>query len=351
MTQVLRDIASTDCLRASVKTIPGVQEIKDTDLPALRRLLNRYEWRDPYSGSAAYYGLTGRHGLWLARNGDAFMLIARHPGDQDKLLLFPPTGEDRHHALKDVLRGLSGIAGNFQFARIPAAQVTQVRYLSRWFADAATQVAIGEMALDWHYPVHVLDTGAVAIREGRAFKDFRKNVGRVDAARISAEPLIPDVHRGAVDMIACAWSVSKDHSDSAALQTMVEPYRRLVELMAYLPIKGRLYRLDDQPVGFALWEETDPGRGVANSLADLTTRQTRGLSEFIYADMCGELARAGYSSVCIGGSEEAGLDRFKRKMQPIASVELTSLHYEGARGRSFPAHASEKRPAVISPHP
>jgi hypothetical protein len=65
-------------------------------------------------------------------------------------------------------------------------------------------------------------------------------------------------------------------------------------------MRGRLYRIDDKPVGFCTWEETDPSRGIANSFADLTNGRTRGLPEFILNDMAATLSaaiqpnRAGY---------------------------------------------------------
>lgn len=306
--------------------IPGLRKIEDTDLTNLQTLLNRWTWRDPYAGSAAYYGLTGRNGLWTVARDGGFMMLAEHPHRPGKLLLFPPAG-DWPGVLGAVLRALPSLPGGYQFARLPAGMSAQMGRFSGWTAPHAAATTTGEDCLDWRYPVHVLDSRAVARHEGSAFRDFRKNVRRVPADRITAEPFRANMHASVVEAIAHAWAGEKGHANGKAVATVQEPYARLLNLMACLPLSGRLYRLDGEPVGFTIWEETDPKRGIANSLADLTTRQVRGLSEFIYADVCAVLADRGFSSVCIGGSEDAGLDAFKRKMQPIDSVPLTSLHY------------------------
>ena len=326
-----------DPIAETLASVRGVQKVEDANLPALQEILNRQSWVDPYAGSAAYHGMTGRRGLWIAAQDGAFMLIAKHPAKPDKLLLYPPVGEHWHRIAGLVLRDVAALPGGFQFARVPYSEVKYAMVFAAGVAPRTEQTQAHEDALDWRYPVHVLDTAAVAAHSGSAFRDFRKNVGRVDAARVRIEPLYPERHRGAVQAIARAWVTTKGEHDPAALDALLEPYRRLLDLMADLPIKGRLYCLDGRPAGFAIWEETDRARGIANSLADLTDRQTKGMSEFVYADMCNAIRQSGFDAVCIGGSEERGLDAFKRKMQPVRSVQLTSLHYRPTpTPRSFP---------------
>lgn len=332
----------------ALSRIPGVQKVEDDNLPALQAVVSRYTWRDPYAGSAAYYGLTGRNGLWLAARDGGIMVMAEHPHRPGKVLLFPPAGQWQR-VLGAVLRSLPPLPEGYQFARMPAGQSAAMAAFTGWAVPHAAPAGNTEDVLDWHYPVHVLSCQDVARREGRAFHDFRKNVRRVPADRMSAEPLRPDAHRSAIEAIAQAWALQRGPDSDDALTARTEPYRRLLDLMAYLPVRGRLHRMDGQPVGFTIWEETDPRRGVANSLADLTTRQVKGLSEFVYADMCAELAERGFSRVCIGGSEEPGLDLFKCKMQPADSVKLVSLHYRlSGPAPAHPLHTKGPAPAPAS---
>ncbi|XWN32114.1 MAG: phosphatidylglycerol lysyltransferase domain-containing protein [Devosia sp.] len=331
--------APGDPIDEALAEVPGVQKVEDANLPMLQEILNRAHWDDPYAGSAGYYGMTGRYGLWLAARAGAFMVMARHPGRPDKLLVFPPAGDNWQRVLAPVLRTVATLPGGFQLARFPPPLAHQAHRLATWAAPNAALSRSDEDALDWRYPVHVLDPAAVASHVGSPFKDFRKNVGRVDASRITTEDLHPHCHRNDVRVINRAWAAVRGQHEASAVAALAQPHLRLLDLMDHLPIKGRLYRLNGEAAGFAIWEETDPAQGVANSLADLTTRRIKGLSEFIYADMCAVISVAGFKTVCIGGSEEAGLDAFKRKMQPVRSVQLASLHYR-------PALSPQARPAL-----
>jgi len=303
-----------------IGAIPGVHRIGDDALVLLADLFRQYEWTDPYCGSAAYFGLTGRHGLWLAIHGDAFMPLCRHPNEPDRLLLFPPTGNDGQALLRHVVWHLPPMAKAPHLARFPVGKSSHA--LAAFEPHGAGQAGAREKKLDWRYPVHVLSTEAVARHRGHAFKDFRHNINRAAAHGITSETLHPRRHRGAIERIACDWSRGQN---GLSPEAAAEPYLRLLDLFAHLPTNGRLHRIDGKPVGFAIWEETDPTLGIANSFADLTDGQTRGLSEYVLNDMAETLAVSGYRTVCIGGSETASLDAFKRKMQPIRSVALSTV--------------------------
>jgi hypothetical protein len=79
--------------------------VDDEDLPALQALLDEHVCADPYQLSAAYFGLTGRKGLWLAAEGATAILLCRHPNLPHAMLAFPPLGPDGGsviaHAVED----------------------------------------------------------------------------------------------------------------------------------------------------------------------------------------------------------------------------------------------------------
>ena len=317
------DAKVQDALDDNLAALPGIRPVSDAQLPLLAELLRHYDWTDPYCGSAAYYGLTGRHGLWLAMKDDAFMPICRHPNQPEKLLLFPPTGEAWRSLMHHVLRHLPPMPEGIQFARFPPELIRPAESLGGVSGPGWQPQSALEDALDWRFPVHVLDTVAVAAHEGQRFRDFRHNLHRARTHTITSEPLIPAHHRKDVASIAAAWA--KNKGDCPQTDT-AESYRRMLDLFVHLPMRGRLYRVDGAPAAFSIWEETDKARGIANTFADLTTGNIRGLSEFVMHDMARRLADRGFSRVCIGGSETPGLDAYKRKLNPVESVAVRSLH-------------------------
>lgn len=316
-----------DAFNDPISSIPGVRRVHDMQLPLLSDLLKHYAWTDPYCGSAAYFGLTGRHGLWLAMRNDTFMPICRHPNQPDKLLLFPPTGESWRGLLHHVQRNLARLPIRIQLARFPAEMTHPIVTGSanpHWRQTSAT-----EDALDWRYPVHVLDTTAVTHHEGQAFRDFRHNLNRAAKLTITSEALDPTRHHREVETIATAWAANRN---GRSTDDVAEPYLRLLALFSRLPMRGRLHWIDGKPAAFSIWEETDAPRRIANSFADLTTGHYRGLSEFVMQDMAEQLSVQGFSRVCIGGSEVPGLDAYKRKLNPVESIAVGSAHFEPVTG-------------------
>lgn len=307
----------------------GVQRIEDDQLPMLAALLRNYYWTDPYCGSAAYCGLTGRHGLWIAVRQGTFAILCRHPNQPERFLIFPAVGDNGETLTAELSATLSSARHAHQLARVPAERAVSLA------KAVQAPVPFDEEALDWRYPVHVLDPAAVAGHAGQRFKDFRKNVHRMDREHVETVPLDPSAHRDAIHDIAHAWTAAKGVTDGSAILDVIEPYERVLDLSTRLPIHGRLYLVDGEPAGFVAWEETDSARGLANGLADLTRGDVRGLSAFMSADVCRELADRGFTNYCIGGSEGAGLDSFKRKMQPVRSIVLQSIQV--AAGVAYPS--------------
>ncbi|HEU4839452.1 MAG TPA: hypothetical protein VFS88_08600, partial [Micavibrio sp.] len=113
----------------------------------------------------------------------------------------------------------------------------------------------------------------------------------------------------------------------------VEPYIRQIELFKILPLAGRIIYFDDEPVAASIWEETDQEIGMANAYTHLALHEIKGVSQFVFLDMCAKLKSRGFSHVCIGGSESEGLDRFKRNLFPVESVNLSSWSAKSVHSR------------------
>lgn len=289
-------------------------------LPLLQMLLNGIDRDDPYSVSAAYYAMTGRKGLWLYGDDRTMMIIARHPNNEDQLLFFPPFGADPARLLNNALIDPAMPDGSVKMARLGSED----GYLIMQMTARSQHKPMPERLLDWTYPVHVLDINKVVTREGGLFRDFRKNVNRAFGRGLWAEPITTATHRKITSNLAKNWADSHEQT-AYSIEDLVMPSMTAIDLMkSGLPMAGLLIHEGEKPVGFIIWEETDPTKGIANSIAGLSIG-SKGIDEFAMLQMCETLKSRGFQQVCIGGSETAGLDAFKRKMNPVRSIELQSI--------------------------
>lgn len=303
--------------------MPELRRIGIGDLAGLQeRLLSVSPREDSYSQSAAYYAMTGRKGLWLYSVDDTFMVMAAHPNRADHLLLFPPMGKDPSALLEQVIRDERITAGQVQLARFGASE----QLLLTWAQAAGHFRVAPEEHLDWTYPVHTLSTHFVAAHEGKRFRDFRKGILRADRDGLSARLIETAQDRATVGALVTQWARHNAH-EGYSTSDLTAPTRTILAQMetSRRPLHGLIIERNSHPAGFITWEETDLANSVANSLCNVTIAG-HGATEFSYKAMAEVLARRGFDKVCIGGSETAGLDQFKRKMNPVASTPLKSAY-------------------------
>lgn len=300
---------------------PVLQRLTINNLVALQeRLLSVSKRSDSYSQSASYYAMTGRKGLWLYSTDDTFMVIAAHPNSDDHLLLFPPMGKEPANLLNQVVRDNRIFAEHIQLARMGG----QDQLLLAWAEASGKFKTAPEELLDWKYPVHTISTQVLVERAGGKFREFRKGILRSQRDGLSAKPIQSPTDRASVLALVNAWAKNTVHEDYSK-DDLVAPTRTIIDLMekTNLPLHGLVVHKEEKPVGFMVWEETDPEAGVANSMCGMGV-EGKGISEFIYLSMAEILAGRGFDYVCDGGSETEGLDQFKRKMNPVKSVPLQS---------------------------
>ena len=321
--------------RRTAATRYSLIEMSGADLPFLDRLFRHFDRADPYSLSAAYFGLTGRNGLWVYGDDQTAMMIARHPNLPKTLLFFPPIGPDGAAVLEAARRDPALPPGEVRLARIgPDDALLAAKLAARGFG-----LPEAEAVLDWGYPVHVLDVERITAPMGQDFKDFRKNVHRAERRGAWAEPIDIKAHEAILAQMIGCWANGHDHS-TYAFHDLAAPILAALQLLdTSLPIKGLLIHEEAEPAGLILWEETDPARGIANSVANLSIGG-KGLDEFAILKMCEHLKERGFREVCIGGSETAGLDAFKRKLNPIRSIELRTLAVPAFVG-AIPSYAQD----------
>lgn len=303
------------------------------DVEGLSRELSRVSRDDPYQLSPAYYVITGRKGLWRYGTARDAMLLARHPNRADRLLAFMPHSGNSQQLLKSLVNDPCRPPGELQLARLSENE-TRLLPLP-WRAHVRT-----EDALDWVFPVHVLGTRRVSHHEGRSFHDFRKNLSRAAGLGLTSRPL--EIARDATAIMRVARDWATQRAENAhEIADMLAPTQTALQLRNQLPIDGIVIEQNGMIRGYALWEETRPKHGLANGLTNACVVQGKGASEFLYLAMCRRLLQRGFEEICIGGSETAGLDAFKRKMCPVRSVSLGTV----SRFSRSPEYTSGMAPA------
>ncbi len=299
---------------------PRLMKIEWEHLPVLSALLNKVERDDPFSRSAAYFAMTGRKGLWIYGDGDTMMLLARHPNKDDILLVFPPVGRDPSALLAKAVNDLLSLPpGKLELARLS----TDDRVVLKGLKSMGANTPQRETVLDWAYPVHVVSPNRIIERKGKPFVAFRGHVNRAIKAGYRAEPVKLSRHRNAIQDIIKQWADSRgdagfNHDDYTG------PTRAVLDMMERddLDIRGTIsFDSDDTPIGFWLWERVG---STAMSLVRAYLRKP-GNAEFGILSMAEQLKTAGIPEMCLGGSETADLDAFKRKMQPVRSVVLSTV--------------------------
>lgn len=290
-----------------------------------RSCVQRSKRADPFSRSVAYYLMTGRKGLWLYGDEKTAMIIARHPNRDDKLLLFPPTGEQPDRLLVESLRDDRLPSGDIELARIGPGDLQLAGRLAHKVGRSFKR----ETVLDWAYPVHVVSPETILEGarpgSGKAFNSFRGHLNRAARDGYRSEAVDVGKHEQALVSIIADWAQGKV-SNSFQYHDLVTPTLSVIDLMKRgkeINIGGTItFDRDGQPMGFWLWECFG---NQAASLVRANLRGWRGNGEFAILKMAEQLKEAGISEMCLGGSEIGSLNSFKEKMQPIRSIEMLTL--------------------------
>jgi hypothetical protein len=282
---------------------------------------------DCYSNSPAYFALTGRKGLWIAEEGERRIVVCVHPNRPNDLLIFPPFG-GWSERMVELLEGNPLFEGkSIRLSRVHSA--ADVPSLQCWRR-------VAEDTLDWAYPVHVLDTKMISESRGNAYGDFRNNYNNAAVLeRLSVDMLDPVVQSQRIIEFADEWIAAEGFSPDTA-EGYLGPLTLLLHAARALRIRGLAATKAGRIVGISVWEETDPVAGIANGFVCLGLRGVRGCTEFLQRRTCEFLAQNGFRFYCIGGSETASLDNFKKKMRPAWSLELSTyvpIVTEGRRDR------------------
>lgn len=278
------------------------------DYPMLRGLLQDIRNDDCYATSAAYYLMTCRKGLWIYRKGQQFVLFGWHPNVTGQILIFNPLQEETVSLTTSLAQALP----------TPPAGCLMARIQSK---STAIGQPVREEILDWVYPVQTLSTGDVTEHKGTRFRDLRKNLYRVNDDTLSMNPL--QEHKTFMDALTLitGWSTSRE-SEHYKLDDLSDPQVYILKLLRLNPssFEGFALYSEGRIAGLCIWERSN--RETITSFVSVCRPDMRGLSDYIIYAMCRKLLTQGHAKVCIGGSETAGLDAFKRKFNPVHSLAL-----------------------------
>ncbi|MEM8833347.1 MAG: hypothetical protein AAGB32_02285 [Pseudomonadota bacterium] len=299
------------------KSAPSkIRPVTDEDLEFLQEKLDAHKTQDPYQKSANYYAMTGRNGLWMIEEGDSTVIICQHPNDADIKLIFPVIGMKNERLLLKTISALKQTNTDYRFARFENLPFEERRYPIQ---------AIKEDILDWTFPVYTIDCALISQHEGKNFGKFRQKLNRIDTTNIQAMDLDANHHEKDVLSVLDEWSP----------QGQKRVYYRLLNLMRKnRNLKGRIVFEGDTPIGFSIFEVAT--NRVANAFAHIGLHRYGGASQYVMKDMCQTLLQNDIKQVCIGGSENEGLDRFKKELAPIETTYLQSWAEAVARQETAP---------------
>jgi hypothetical protein len=276
---------------------------------------------DPYQNSPAYYLMTGRKGLWFYHGDFEKVVLCQHPNLESKLIIFPPR---ENAGWQDIAKFMDTHGQNYQSMRIARVSADQADDISSKLNTKSQKYqfnAVIEDVLDFKFAVHTLDTQRLVSKTGPGLKEFRRFLRRVESTDITVKDIDFENCKEAYQAVIASWRQIKnlDQDDSSYCAYLIE------QLGKHLNLKGQIIDHQNKPCGLVIWEMPVSGHKIANALVTVTSRTPSGISEYIHWLMAKALTENNVSRVCIGGSETPGLDQFKRKFDPVQSIELMSI--------------------------
>lgn len=291
--------------------LSGTRKLDMQDYNILKKCLTTVENSDSYALSPAYYLMTCRKGLWLYGSDEQFLLFGWHPNVTGQMVIFNPRQQATSALLEICLHDMppppaGSIVGRMQETILACAKPIQ------------------EEILDWVYPIQTLSTTLVTQHKGTCFRDLRKNLYRVneeliDVKSVNEQSVFIDALR-----LINGWSSIRE-SENYKLEDLSDPQVYMLKLLKVRPdaLEGFALYHNHAIAGLCIWEKSC--RDTVNSFVSVSRPDIRGLSDYIIYQMCRQLHAQHISKVCIGGSESAGLDAFKRKFNPVHSQPLQSF--------------------------
>jgi hypothetical protein len=331
------------------------------DYSKLRELLSISPTKDTYCRSALYFVLTGRRRVWTVRHKSNYLVLVFHPNVDRTLLVFCPFVSRAAELAEQVVvlstckKFLAQFEGyEIRLARIP--ELIADEFFSNYSRDVGycTLEEVDETVLDWVYPSYDIDLQKLLNLEGRKLKICRKKlrkISRNDIEVLRPADFSPQALVRAVREVYKGWvhtKLTSHHTLGISPRELMSCYREISQLNrdASLAMDGVILKRGTDYIAFSFWERPISGKIVA-SLAALPVSYEKGLSEYLYYAIAECLKTEKYDEMCIGGSETASLDQFKKKLDPSGVHKLRTLRIHLNASKLDPDPISMSRLAVV----
>jgi hypothetical protein len=292
-----------------------VVRITTDNMAMLSLYLQNHTAEDPYLLSPAYYAMTGRNGLWLYRGETSRIIFCRHPNVENKYLIFPIIRLGDDDGLNDLSAFIKDYAhdlDDFQFFRFSQDQAQALADKMNADHPAWSFIIEPEKILDTTFPTHIISTHNLTRPNMPEMRYYRRRMNKIESADIK----ILDIHQPDAKAMAREVFRQWDEAGSQYADYLVH------YTGTGLHTDGFCMLYQGQPSGVALWDIRD---GTASALVTISNTSIPGMSAYLYHEMGRVLGADNVPHICLGGSEDEGLDFFKRKLNPLRSVSLVSV--------------------------
>lgn len=304
----------------------GFEEYSRKNVAELDAFLSRQaDSEDTYLTSTHYLLLTGRHGLWVAREEQSYWVVCRHPNKPNTILILPPTQNLNLTFLSQICAELKKQCHEIIIGRIQYAHKHE-------FAAYDCFLEHEERVLDWKYPVIIYDNSAVSKFSGSEFSQLRQKINKIDSNKIENVRVNADnhkQHRQDANSLIDQWAKAVAQKKNFTIENLVQP-----NLFAY---DMSTFGLDNFVVDFIFYDGMPMAiqtaefvrRGdVANCISLSGSRSPAGGSEYTYYLTAKNHLNNGFKLTSINGAETATLHEFRKKLNPVRNIKLTSYSYD-----------------------
>ncbi|PZQ45742.1 MAG: hypothetical protein DI551_06585 [Micavibrio aeruginosavorus] len=279
---------------------------------------------DSFVNSLPYYLLTSRNKAQIYTNGHSHVVTAHHPHQNGTIMIFPEIG-DGASLTADILTGFAHKPETVMLARYTMKDLEKLQQglAAKVESPDITFTRIEDHSLDWIYPSHIIDTKTTSEMQGGEFEKLRNKFNKV-VNTVSIEPLSSPTATRSIKAALHFWIGSLIATGDENAQDKMGFYECLINNIQKYPglFDGFVVHNGCEPVGFTVWDVVMDD--TANSLASLSRRSIKGLSEFQIVTACRKLNEQGIGFYNMGGSETKNLDLHKLKFRPTESVEMAS---------------------------
>lgn len=278
--------------------------------------------RDTYACSPVYYLMTCRKGGQIYKLQENYIIAALHPNTDDCVLIFHLFDETNTTYQYDCSERLA------KDILLKNAKIRRVRIsrLGEKVAKHNSQWLIEENLLDWKYPVYILDVDGVVQLKGKGYAQIRQRLNQLLLDSCKSKAIKIDDDYPIITSMVKHWAEEFPYYDYS-IDDLLQPTQKLLTLMKddRFCLNGQIIYYNDVPSAYCIWEE----RGtVANAFAMSADRKIPGLAEYNIVEACRCVRHRGINKMNIGGSETEGLNRYKRKFNPVDAIRLYTWEVE-----------------------